>query len=116
MIVAKTGRSDAGARAARSHTGALATNDVIFGAAMRQAGAITVRSGLEMLDLARLLAGQPLPRGPRAGIITNSGGTGVELADMLADEGVDVPELSPELKARIARRLPAFAGAGNPWT
>lgn len=114
VIVAKTGRSDAGARAARSHTGSLATNDTIFRAAMDQAGAITVRTGLEMLDVARVLAGQPLPAGGRAAIITNSGGTGVEMVDMLADEGVDVPELSPELRSRIAQRLPAFASAANP--
>lgn len=114
VIVAKTGRSDAGARAARSHTGSMATNDTIFRAAMDQAGAITVRTGLEMLDVARVLAGQPLPAGERAAIITNSGGTGVELVDMLADEGVDVPELSPELRTRIAERLPAFASAANP--
>ena len=114
VIVAKTGRSDAGARAARSHTGSLGTNDAIFRAAMHQAGAITVRSGLEMLDVARLLAGQPLPRGARAAIITNSGGTGVELVDILATEGVDVPELSPGLRDRIAQRLPPFASAGNP--
>ncbi|MCY4371900.1 MAG: acetate--CoA ligase family protein [bacterium] len=114
VIVAKTGRSDAGARAARSHTGSMATNDAIFRAAMDQAGAITVRTGLEMLDVARVLAGQPLPAGARAAIITNSGGTGVEMVDMLADVDVDVPELSEGLRSRIARRLPAFASAANP--
>ena len=114
VIVAKTGRSDAGARAARSHTGSMATDDAIFRAAMHQAGAITVRTGLEMLDVARVLAGQPLPAGGRAAIITNSGGTGVELVDMLAGERVDVPELSEDLQSRIAQRLPAFASAANP--
>jgi acyl-CoA synthetase (NDP forming) len=114
VIVAKTGRSEAGTRAARSHTGALAGDDALFRAAMRQAGAVTVRSGLEMLDAARGLATQPLPRGPRAAIVTNSGGTGVELVDLLADEGVEVPELSAELQARIAARLPAYASARNP--
>ena len=114
VIVAKTGRSEAGARAARSHTGSLGTDDAIFRAAMRQAGAVTVRTGLEMLDVARLLAGQPLPRGNRAAIITNSGGTGVELVDLLAAEGVDVPELSATLQARIAERIPAFASPRNP--
>lgn len=114
VIVAKTGRSDAGARAARSHTGSMATNDAIFRAAMDQAGAITVRTGLEMLDVARVLSGQTLPAGGRAAIITNSGGTGVELVDLLADEGVDVPELSEDLQSLIAQRLPAFASAANP--
>ena len=114
VIVAKTGRSEAGARAARSHTGSLGTDDAIFRAAMRQAGAVTVRTGLEMLDVARLLAGQPLPGGHRAAIITNSGGTGVELVDLLATEGVDVPELSPGLQSRIAEQIPAFASPRNP--
>ena len=114
VIVAKTGRSEAGARAARSHTGSLGTDDAIFRAAMRQAGAVTVRTGLEMLDVARLLAGQPLPGGNRAAIITNSGGTGVELVDLLATEDVDVPELSPGLQERIAERIPAFASPRNP--
>ncbi|MGF1664922.1 MAG: acetate--CoA ligase family protein [Acidimicrobiia bacterium] len=114
VIIAKTGRSEAGSRAARSHTGSLGTSDVVFRAAMRQSGAVLVRSGLEMLDTARALDGQPLPGGRRAAIITNSGGTGVELVDMLADEGVDVPELSAELQARIAERLPAFASPRNP--
>ena len=114
VIVAKTGRSEAGARAARSHTGSLGTDDAIFRAAMRQAGAVTVRTGLEMLDVARLLAGQPLPEGNRAAIITNSGGTGVELVDLLATEGVDVPELSAGLQARIADRIPPFASPRNP--
>lgn len=114
VIVAKTGRSAAGARAARSHTGSLATDDVVFRAAMRQAGAVLARSGLEMLDTARLLAGQPLPGGRRAAIVTNSGGTGVELADLLADEGVGVPELSAELQGLLADGLPALASARNP--
>ena len=114
VIVTKTGRSEAGARAALSHTGALGTDDAVFRAAMSQAGAITVRSGLEMLDVARVLATQPLPRGTRAAIITNSGGVGVELADMLEDEGVEVPELSPGLRDRIAERLPPIGSARNP--
>lgn len=114
VIIAKTGRSAGGRRAARSHTGALACDDRLFRAAMEQAGAVTVRSGLEMLDAARAMATQPLPHGSRAAIVTNSGGTGVELTDLLADEGVEVPELSAGLRQRIAERLPAYASAGNP--
>ena len=114
VIVAKTGRSEAGSRAARSHTGALATDDVVFGAAMRQAGALLARSGLEMLDIAQLLSSQPHPRGNRAGIITNSGGMGVELVDLLSGIGVETPHLSADLRARVAARLPPFGSAGNP--
>lgn len=114
VVIAKTGRSDAGSRAARSHTGTLAGSDTLFRAAMHQAGAVAVRSGLEMLDAARALVSQALPAGTRAAIVTNSGGTGVELVDLLADEGIDVPELSSDLQARIAQRLPAYASPRNP--
>ncbi len=114
VIVAKTGRSEAGSRAAQSHTGALATDDIIFGAAMRQAGALVARSGLEMLDVAHLLSSQPHPQGNRAALITNSGGMGVELVDLLSGIGVETPHLSPELRAHVAARLPAFGSAGNP--
>jgi acetyltransferase len=114
VVIAKTGRSEAGSRAARSHTGSLASDDAVFRGAMRSAGAVVVRSGLEMLDVARLLGGQEIPGGPRAAIITNSGGTGVELVDLLADEGIEVPELSPSIQAKIAARLPSFASPRNP--
>lgn len=114
VIIAKIGRSQAGSRAARSHTGSLATSDVVFKGAMAQAGALSVRSGLEMLDVARVLSMQPLPAGSRAGIISNSGGTGVELVDLLADVGIDVPELSTRLQQQVAERLPAFASPRNP--
>jgi acetyltransferase len=114
VIVAKTGRSEAGSRAARSHTGSLATSDAVFRAAMTQAGAILASSGLEMLDVARVLSSRPLPNGSRVAVITNSGGTGVELVDMFADEGLTVPELSDGLQRAIAERLPAFASPVNP--
>ncbi len=114
VIVAKTGRSEAGSRAARSHTGALAADDVVFGAAMQQAGALVARSGLEMLDVAQVLSSQPHPPGNRAAIITNSGGMGVELVDLLSGVGVETPRLSAELTAHIAARLPPFGSAGNP--
>ncbi|MDT4982363.1 MAG: hypothetical protein QOG07_4242 [Pseudonocardiales bacterium] len=114
VIVAKTGRSAAGARAVQSHTAGLAGSERIWRAAFDQAGVILARSGLEMMDVARALDMQPPPRGARVGIITNSGGTGVELADLLADEGVHVPELSAALQAELREVLPPFASARNP--
>lgn len=114
VVVSKTGRSAAGQRSAQSHTGSLAVSESLFAAAMSQAGAIQVRTGLEMLDVARALAEQPLPLGTRAAIITNSGGTGVELVDLLAEHAVEVPELSPELQDQIAERLPEYASPANP--
>ena len=114
VIVAKTGRSQAGARAAQSHTAALAGREAVWRGAFHQAGVVAVRSGQELLDAARALDGQPLPAGPRVAIVTNSGGTGVELADLLADEGLSVPELSAGLQEQITAMLPAFASAVNP--
>ena len=114
VIVAKTGRSEAGARAAASHTAALAAQESVWRGAFRQAGIVEVRSGQELLDAARALDGQPRPAGDRVAIITNSGGTGVELADLLADEGLTVPALSPALQERIRDMLPAYASPVNP--
>jgi acyl-CoA synthetase (NDP forming) len=114
ILVAKTGRTEAGARAAISHTAALAGDARLWEAAFRQAGVVMARSGLEMIDAAKALDWQPVPSGPRVGIVTNSGGTGVELADLLADEGLEVPELSPGLQARLAEALPAYASPRNP--
>jgi acyl-CoA synthetase (NDP forming) len=114
VIAVIGGRTGAGRRAAVSHTAALATDDAVRDAALRQAGVARVRTGLQALDAARALSGQPLPRGPRVGVVTNSGGTGVELADLLADEGLVVPELSGPLQDKLRALLPGYASAGNP--
>ena len=114
VIAVVGGRTGAGQRAAVSHTAALATDDAVRDAALRQAGVVRVRTGLQVLDAARALSGQPVPRGPRVAVITNSGGTGVELTDLLADEGLQVPELSPALQDKLRELLPAYASAVNP--
>ncbi|MCD2192919.1 acetate--CoA ligase family protein [Actinomycetospora endophytica] len=114
VIVAKTGRSAAGARAAASHTAALASSEKVWQGVFRQAGIVEVGSGQELLDVARALDGQPHPAGNRVAVITNSGGVGVELCDLLADEGLTVPALSPALQERIRAMLPAFASPVNP--
>lgn len=114
VIALLSGRTGAGQRAAVSHTAALATDDAVRDAALRQAGVVRVRTGLQVLDAARALASQPVPRGRRAAVITNSGGTGVELADLLADAGLDVPELSPALQAALTDLLPGYASPRNP--
>lgn len=114
VIVAKIGRSTAGVRAAQSHTAGIAGSERVWQAAFEQAGAVLTRSGLEMMDVARALDSQPTPGGRRVAIITNSGGTGVELADLLADEGLEVPELSVTLQDELRRVLPPFASPRNP--
>jgi acetyltransferase len=114
VIVAKTGRSTAGARAAASHTAALAATEAVWRGVFRQAGVVEVSSGQELLDVARALDGQPRPHGNRVAVITNSGGVGVELCDLLADEGLVVPALSDALQATIRDMLPPFASPANP--
>ncbi len=114
ILVTKTGRTEAGARAAVSHTAALAGQAEVLRAAFAQTGVMLVDNGLEMIDVAKALDWQPVPCGPRVGLITNSGGTGVELTDLLSEEGLVVPELSAGLQRELAEALPAFGSARNP--
>jgi acyl-CoA synthetase (NDP forming) len=114
VIAVVGGRTSAGQRAALSHTAALATDDAARDAALRQAGVVRVRTGLQALDAARALSGQPVPRGPRVAVVTNSGGTGVELTDLLADQGLVLPELSRPLQDRLRAIMPSYASARNP--
>jgi len=114
VIAVVGGRSGAGQRAAMSHTAALASDDAVRDAALRQAGVVRVRTGLQMLDAARALSSQPVPRGPRVAVVTNSGGTGVELTDLLADQGLVVPELSEPLQKELRAIMPGYASARNP--
>ncbi|HEY0486114.1 MAG TPA: acetate--CoA ligase family protein [Mycobacteriales bacterium] len=114
VVVAKTGRSPDGVRAARSHTASLAGAERVWRAALESAGVVLARSGLEMIDAARALDSRPAPAGRRVGIVTNSGGTGVELADLLADEGLRVPELPGPLQEALRPLLPPLASPRNP--
>ena len=114
VVITKTGRSTAGRRAAASHTAALTGDVTAFVTAVRQAGAILAESGLEMVDIAEGLSRQPLPQGRRVGIITNSGGTGVELTDLCERFGLSVPELAQTTQARISPLIPSYASPRNP--
>ena len=111
------GRTSAGQRAALSHTAALATDDAVRDAALRQAGVVRVRTGLQVLDAARALSGQPVPRGRRVAVVTNSGGTGVELTDLLADEGLRGPRAEPSPAGGTAgESCRATPARGTRWT
>lgn len=114
VIVLKTGRGDAGRRAAASHTAAMATDTAVTQAALRQAGVRVVEDGQTLLDLAAALDRQPPLLGRRVGVITNSGGAGVEIADLMEARGLQVPRLSETLQSAIRPVLPAFGSAGNP--
>ena len=114
IIAVKSGRTSAGSQAASSHTGALASSDVAVQALFRQAGVIRVNTIEELFAAASLLANQPIPAGPRVGIVTNAGGPGILAADALESNGLSLSELSPGLRAEIAALLPAEASTRNP--
>lgn len=114
LIVFKGGRTEAGTRAARSHTGVLAGSETIYDAAFRQVGAIRASTPDEMLDLALAMSELPLPPGNRVGIITWGGGWGVVAADACEKAGLKVPQLSPETIKIIDGLLPPFWSRNNP--
>ncbi len=115
VVVVKSGRSPAGARATSSHTGALiAASDVTVDALFRQAGIIRTDTLEELFDVASLLAHQPIPQGRRVGIITNGGGPGILCADACEAEGLEIPILGDGTQARLRAFLPAQASVANP--
>jgi acetate---CoA ligase (ADP-forming) len=114
LIVAKVGRSDAGRRAAASHTGALAQSGAIDDAVFRHHGIVRGEDLDHMLDIAAAFAFCKLPQGNRVAIITGSGGSAVWMADILSAHGLEVPELEADLQARIMAMLPSYASAQNP--
>jgi acetate---CoA ligase (ADP-forming) len=115
ILVVKSGRSAAGARATSSHTGALlSASDVTVDALFHQAGVIRTDSLHELFDVATLLAKQPVPRGDRVAIVTNGGGPGIICADACQANGVQVPDLPPELQRELAQLIPHAASLRNP--
>jgi len=114
VVVLKTGRHPDARRAAASHTAALSGDAAVIFAGLRQAGAHLVEDGLALLDVAASLDRQPPLRGRNIGIITNSGGVGVELTDLLESRGLAVPALSSGLQTTIASQLPSQGSAINP--
>lgn len=114
VVALKTGRHPGAQRAAASHTAALSSDAMVVDAALRQAGAHVVDDGLSLLEVSASLDRQPPMRGKKVAIVTNSGGAGVELTDLLEGRGLAVPALSAPLQERIAAALPPFGSAVNP--
>ncbi|MFZ3063439.1 MAG: GNAT family N-acetyltransferase [Actinomycetota bacterium] len=114
IVAVKAGKSKVGARAASSHTGALAATDVAVDAMFRRAGVIRVNTIEEMFDVSQVLAYQPLPKGPRVGILTNAGGPGVLAADACEGLGLKVPTLSQTTQRKLHGFLPEDAVLSNP--
>jgi acetate---CoA ligase (ADP-forming) len=114
IVVTKTGQRSDSARAVASHTAALAGDFKAYETSFKQAGIILAHHGLEMVNVAKALDWQPLPAGGRVGIVTNSGGIGVELTDLCSEYGLTVPELPAELQQKIRKIIPSYASAKNP--
>jgi acetyl coenzyme A synthetase (ADP forming)-like protein len=114
IVAVKSGRSAAGSRAAASHTGALVASDVTVEALFHQAGVIRTDTLEQMLDVAMLLAHQPIPRDRRVAVVTNAGGPAILCADALEAEGLELPRLKEATRARLRAFLPAAASVANP--
>lgn len=114
VIVVKAGRHEASARAAASHTGALAGADAVFDAAFRRAGVLRVMTISDLFHMSEILAMQPPPRGPALAIITNAGGPGVMASDALMLNGGQLATLGAETLATLDAALPSFWSHANP--
>ncbi|MFI8993394.1 acetate--CoA ligase family protein [Streptomyces sp. NPDC053542] len=114
IVVLKAGRTSAGARAAGSHTGALAGDDAVYEDILRQAGVIRAPGLNDMLEYARALPVLPTPQGDNVVIITGAGGSGVLLSDAIVDNGLSLMTIPDDLDAAFRRFIPPFGAAGNP--
>ena len=114
ILAMKSGTTATGARAASSHTAALAGSEAAVDALFRQAGVIRAATLEELIDAAALFAGQPLPAGNRVAVITNAGGLGILCADACEASGLELPELTPEIASALREVLPAEASVSNP--
>lgn len=114
IVALKSGRSPVGARAAASHTGALASSDAFVDALFHQSGVIRTNTVTELFDVASILSRQPVPAGRRIAIVTNAGGPGILAADACQSHGLEVVDLTETTKAALRRLLPAAAAVNNP--
>ncbi|KIH98832.1 CoA-binding protein [Streptomonospora alba] len=114
VVVLKAGRTSAGARAAGSHTGALAGDDKVYDDILRQAGVVRAPGLNELLEYGRALPVLPTPAGENVVIITGAGGSGVLLSDAVVDNGLSLMEIPPDLDESFRAFIPPFGAAGNP--
>lgn len=114
LIVVKSGRSEAGARAAASHTGALANEDRAVDAFFEHHGILRARDPQELVRYAELALRSPLPQGPRVVVVSNSGASCVLASDAAAERGLEIAPLAPATQQALAGRLPGYATTVNP--
>jgi acyl-CoA synthetase (NDP forming) len=114
VAVLKAGRSDAGARAAASHTGALAAGDRVVDAALRQLGVVRADDVEDLLDVGDAFSQPRRPDGPRVAVVTTSGGSGILAADAVETEGLQLARLSESTRAVLDEIVPPFGATTNP--
>jgi len=114
VIVIKAGRYKEGAKAASSHTGALAGEDVIYDAAFKRAGTVRVKDIRDLFNCSSILAKQPRPTGPNIAIITNAGGPGVLATDSIIEKGGKIAKISKETVEKLNEVLPKHWSKANP--
>ncbi len=114
IIVLKSGRSSAGAKAAASHTGAMVGEDAVYDAAFKRAGVVRVDTIEELFDCAELMAKQARPSGSRLAVVTNGGGPGVMAADYLSGQGHEPAPLEARTLTELDAVLPQCWSKGNP--
>lgn len=101
LLILKSGRSEAGARASASHTSSLAGNEKVYDAAFRQVGAFRVNTWHEFWEIPRFFASQPLPKGNRIGIVTHTGGAGVVATDVAVEAGLTIAKFTEKTLKRL---------------
>jgi acetyltransferase len=114
VIVLKSGITAAGAKAASSHTGALAGSNIAYDAAMRHAGVIRATTMTELFDLAIAFTTQPIPRGKSTVVVTNSGGPGIVASDAVETNGLNMARLTDASTEELKAKLPPVANIHNP--
>lgn len=114
IVMLKAGRTSLGAKAANSHTGALAGDDRVYDAVLRQCGVIRAKTLNDMLEFARGLQVLPTPKGENILILTGAGGSGVLLADACVDNDLSLMEMPEDLDAAFKTFIPPFGASGNP--
>lgn len=114
VVLMKAGTTQAGKKAASSHTGSLAGQDIAYGAAFKRAGIIRAETFEEMLDYSTALSMQPLPAGARTVVVTNAGGLGIIAADAVENQGLEMASLSEETDKKLKEILSPAASTANP--
>jgi len=114
IIAVPIGQGEAGMRAAQSHTAAISTPSAIINPVLKQAGVLVTDSNDEMLNFLYAVTSQPLPKGPRVGVVTVGGGPGTTIADLCEKYGLKVPLLSDSLQEKLRSILPFTASTRNP--